>query len=57
MMSNEAVAAAHIQDFGTARNRARNLQGHVVGPADLSPSPFAHPAASDSVEKSVGQIN
>ena len=57
MMSDEAAAAAHIQDLGTARNRARNLQGHVVGPADLSPPPFAHPTASDSVEKSVGQIN
>ncbi|HJZ81468.1 MAG TPA: hypothetical protein VKD91_14025 [Pyrinomonadaceae bacterium] len=46
VMGDEAVAATDIQDFRSFRNQPRNLERHVVGPADLAAPSLTPEAAS-----------
>jgi hypothetical protein len=49
MMRDEAIATADVENFSAPRNKARNLQGHVIGAADFAAPALALEAAHNSV--------
>lgn len=56
VMRDESIATPHVQEMRAGRNEGRDLQSHVISPANLPSPALALPTARDAFLKVVKQL-